>query len=89
MSPSRAWGKIYIPKLELGNEKKLVGRASPPARRSAQAGKPVPPEERLQDRINVAGTEARPTGFFMIYGCPQAISRPRWGSGAIDAGRRI
>jgi hypothetical protein len=31
MSPSRAWGKIYVPKLELGNEKKLVGRASTPA----------------------------------------------------------
>jgi hypothetical protein len=27
---------------------KMVGRASPPARRAAPAGKPVPPEERLE-----------------------------------------
>ena len=25
MSPSRAWGKIYVPKLELGNEKEIGG----------------------------------------------------------------
>jgi hypothetical protein len=53
-------GEIYVPKQELGNEgkagcaaltgyellmKRPVGRASSPARRFAQAGKPVPPEE--------------------------------------------
>src|SRR3989339_2021848 len=103
---------------ELGNEKKLVGRASAPARRSAQAGKPVPPEElfrtvphgpsahpkslkspclpllltlnlELQDRINLAGTEARPTGLFLIYGYPQVMSRRGRGGAAIDGGRRI
>jgi hypothetical protein len=41
MSPSRAWDKIYVPNLELGNEKKSVGRASAPARQPAQAEKPV------------------------------------------------
>jgi len=78
MSPSRAWGKIYVPKLELGNEKRLVGQASAPA-----TGKT------FQDRINVAGTEARPTGLFMIYGYPQAMSRNCRRNGAIDGGRRI
>ena len=66
MSPSRAWGKIYVPKLELGNEKKT-----------------------FQNRINVVGTEARPTGLFMIYGYPQAMSRNCRRNGAIDGGRRI
>jgi hypothetical protein len=77
MSPSRAWGKNYIPKLELGNEKKLVGRAS------TATGKT------FQDRINVAGTEARPSGLFMIYGYPRATSWRHRKNSAIDGGRRI
>jgi hypothetical protein len=38
--------------------KKLVGRASAPARRSAQAGKPVPPEELFRKVIH--GLSAHP-----------------------------
>ena len=77
-----------FPSWSLGTRK--IGGAGLRARQAVHTGwKACANGRTLRSRIIVAGTEARPTGLFMIYGYPQAMSPRHRRHGAIDAGRRI
>jgi hypothetical protein len=80
--------KFTFPSWSLGTRK--IGGAGLRARQAVRTGwKACATGKTFQDKINVVGTEARPSGLFMIYGYPQAMSRRHRESSAIDAGRRI